>query len=219
MRLVLLSILAVPIWSQTPWKALYDGRSLSGWRAPFIQNAAESSWEITEGYLHPVASTRKADLWTTATYRNFVLEFEFKLAAGANGGIKYLIQRGVAFRRRGDRLLPAENTAEEPGDEYVEGTGALEFQIVDDAGEEAKDPKGRAGAIYGLVAPRNPPPIGPGVLHRGRLVVQGDRIEHYLDGQLVLQVTLGSPEMEAAWDASKEPRIRALRSQRSAIRP
>ena len=46
----------------------------------------------------------------------------------------------------------------------------------------------------------------------GRIVVQGDRIEHYLNGKRVVAVTLGSPEMESAWDACERQDIKRLRA-------
>jgi len=212
MKLFGLVMLTFQLCAQSDWTDLFNGKSLEGWVAPFDQSVGEGAWEVTQGSLHTRNAPRKADIWTVTKYRNFILDFEFRLAPGANGGIKYLVQRGTPLRLRGNRILPAEGTLEEPGDEYFEATTGLEFQIVDDAGEEAKDPKRRAGALYGLVAPHNPPPIGPDVSHKGRLVVQGEKIEHYLDGQLVVQVTLGSPEMEAAWDACQDKRIRSMRN-------
>jgi hypothetical protein len=161
--------------------------------------------------LRPLPVTRKTALFSTRTYQNFVLEFEFRVAPHANGGIKYLIQDIEAARHRGNRFLPVETTPEQEGDGYTEGANGLEFQIVDDAGDEAKNPKRRSGAIYGLVAPSNPPPVGPGVFHRGRIVVNGDKIEHYLNGVRVVDITIGSPQMEAAWDAIKSPHQLALR--------
>jgi hypothetical protein len=200
MRLLALTQFAWLLWSQS-WTPLFDGKSLAGWQAGFLPEVATASWEVVDGALRPLPVTRLTDLFSMATYRNFVLEFEFKVAPHANGGIKYLVQERGALRRRGNRFLPVETTPEQEGDGYLEGAGGLEFQIIDDADDEAKNPKRRSGAIYGLIAPSNPPPVGPGVFHTGRVVVNGDKIEHYLDGVRVVDVTIGSPQMEAAWDA------------------
>ncbi|HUQ92468.1 MAG TPA: DUF1080 domain-containing protein [Bryobacteraceae bacterium] len=211
MRLLALAFFTGSLWAQTPWVVLFDGLSKAGWRAPVSTGFPESSWRIDGGTIHPVPGIVMVDLWSSAAYRNFVLEFEFKFDPQANGGIKYLVQGGIALRRRENRWFRAGDSEAEPGDWYAEATNGLEFQIVDDAGEEAKDPKRRCGAMYALVAPTDPPPIGPGVFHSGRIVVQGDRIEHYLNGRRVVQITLGSPEMEAAWEACKRSDIRRMR--------
>jgi hypothetical protein len=41
--------------------------------------------------------------------------------------------------------------------------------------------------------------------------VNGDKIEHYLNGVRVVDITIGSPQMEAAWDAIRSPHQLALR--------
>jgi hypothetical protein len=91
--------------------------------------------------------------------------------AHANGGIKYLIQEDIAARRRGNRFFRVETTLEQEGDGYLEGANDLEFQIVDDADDEAKNPKRRSGAMYGLIPPTSPPVIRAGEFHQGRIVV------------------------------------------------
>jgi hypothetical protein len=113
-------------------------------------------------------------------------------------------------RWRGNRFFPVETTPEQEG--YIEGARGLEFQILDDDDDGAKDPKRRSGAIYGLIPPTNSPSIRPGRFHQGRIVVNGDRIEHYLDGTRVVDVTIASSAMDAAWDASKDRHLVAIRA-------
>jgi hypothetical protein len=43
-------------------------------------------------------------------------------------------------------------------------------------------------------------------------VVNGDKIQHYLDGMLVVDVTLGSPTMDAALETTKDRYLRELRA-------
>lgn len=180
------------------WVDLFDGTSTAGWRTPKTEQFPSGCWAIEDGALRTtLARMYKADLWTTATYENFELEFEFKIAPGSNGGIKYLVQEGRA------------STNERGTVEYTRG---LEFQILDDAAlDEGKNPKTRTGAMYTVMPSVDPPDTPPGVFHRGRIVVDGNRIEHYLNGRLVLRVTLGSPEMEAGWDGARTD-IRGMRA-------
>jgi len=209
----LLFWLTIPLSAQGPWVTLFDGKGLDGWRAPVTAGLDRESWRVEEGALRPVKSEKTVDLWTVGEYRSFELEFEFKVEARANGGIKYLVQSGVALRWRNGKGPPvlAEETEALPGDVYSEGSGGLEYQIVDDAAAEAQDSKRRSGAMYALVAPDEPPTVGPGVFHKGRIVVKGDEVEHYLDGKRVVRIKLGSAEMEAAFEACKVGRVKRLR--------
>ena len=95
----------------------------------------------------------------------------------------------------------------------------LEYQIVDDAAPEARDAKRRSGAMYALVAPSDPPAVGPGVFHKGRIVVWGDEVEHYLNGKRVVRMKLRSAEMEAAFDACKVGYIKRLRPLEKRVTP
>lgn len=188
-----------------------QGWDTGAWRAPISDGFPQVCWQREDDTIRPVPGKVMLDLWSVKPYRDFDLTFEFKLDPGANGGIKYLVQSGVAGRERGGKWFRADSTEAEPGDIYLEGTNGLEFQVVDDAAKEARNPKRRSGAMYSLVAPTDPPPIGPGVWHTGRIVVQGNRIEHYLDGKRVVAATLGSPEMESAWDACERKDIQRMR--------
>jgi hypothetical protein len=212
LRLCVLALIAAALCAQSPWTVLFDGTSLTHWNARFAPELVRTSWEVADGALRPLPVKRKVSLWSTSTYRNFILEFEFNVAPHANGGIKYLVQRGEAAWHRGNRFLPVETTPEQEGDGYVEAAFGLEFQILDDADDEAKDPKRRSGAIYGIVAPTNPPPVQAGKFHQARIVVNGDRIEHYLDGRKVVDVTLGSAPMDAALESTKDRYLRELRA-------
>lgn len=205
MRLIL-GLLPFVLCAEPLWVSLLDGTSTSGWRAAVTPKFPDSGWRMEDGALRPVPGNQQVDIWSDRAYRNFILDFEFKVDAKANGGIKYLIQRGSAWTSR------RKTSDGQPYEVYREGTGGLEYQIVDDAGDEAKDPKRRCGAMYSLLAPTDPPPIGPGVFHTGRIVVQGDHIEHWLDGKRVVSVTLGTPEMEAIWDNGKREDIKRMRA-------
>ncbi len=189
-----------------PWMALFDGQSTAGWRTPGGRAFPAECWRVEDGALKPeMTPGGKSDIWTTETFRNFELEFEFKTATGANGGLKYLIQRGgVSRSRNGKYVGPAAETPAEPGDFINESSLGFEYQILDDtANPEGSKPKTKTAALYQLLPSSGNPPATPGVFHRGRIVVDGDRIEHHLDGQLVMQTRLGSPELEAAFDERK----------------
>jgi hypothetical protein len=70
-------------------------------------------------------------------------------------------------------------------------------------GEDNKTPLTRAAAVYGLY----PAPDGhdkpAGEWNSTRIVVRGNHVEHWLNGFLMEQYELGSPDWEARVKASK----------------
>jgi hypothetical protein len=78
------------------------------------------------------------------------------------------------------------------------------MQVLDDAHHrDGRDPLTSAGADYALYpAPRGV--VRPaGEWNQARIVVQGDHVEHWLNGQKLLEYTLGSPDWTARVAASK----------------
>ena len=160
------------------WTLLFDGSTSSGWRG-FKQSAfPEKGWQIEDGVLKKLAGVRGGDIITSRTFGDFELSWEWRIPAGANNGVKYFI---------------TEARASAIGHEY---------QMIDDA--RIKDPKGTTAAFYDVLPPRpdkRPPRIGD--WNRSRILVQGNHVEHWLNGDRVLTYELGSPEVRAAVARSK----------------
>jgi hypothetical protein len=81
-----------------------------------------------------------------------------------------------------------------------------EYQVFDDE-KNAKSrprPKGSAGALYDLYEPNEAKQLKPaGEFNTARIVVQGDRIEHWLNGQLIVSATVGDDQWNRAVAESK----------------
>jgi hypothetical protein len=119
--------------------------------------------------------------------RNFELSFEWKLASGTNGGVKYLV-----FGTR-----PNPDTGKFDPD--VPKALGLELQLIDEARvPDAKvSPTRGTGALYLFRAPHDVPPLPVETWHRARIVVRGRQIEHWLNDVRVLEADLESPELRA----------------------
>jgi hypothetical protein len=122
------------------------------------------------------------DIVTRDQYGDFELQLDWRVAEGGNAGVFY--------------------RATEEG-EKVYHTGP-EYQLLDDP--HAPDGKNRltsAAAAYGLYAA----PVGvvkaAGEWNTTRIVARGAHVEHWLNGQKVVDYTLGSPDWEAKVKASK----------------
>jgi len=187
------------------WRLLWDGETPDGWRGAKAENFPERGWEIKNGELSVMGSgggegRGGGDIITRERFSDFELKLEFKMSPGANSGIKYFTQ-------------PNLNPVTGAGAPAAIGSAiGMEYQILDDARHpDAK--RGEAGnrtlaSLYDLMAAspdKKPVPIGG--WNEARILVKDDKIEHWLNGELVLSFDRTEPEMVEAVMASKFRRI------------
>ncbi len=170
---------APPVSDTTGWRSLFDGRTTAGWRG-FRMTAMPSGWTVVDGALSRTGEG--GDIITEGEVGNIALELEWKVAPGGNSGIMYRVTEA------------AERT-------YHTGP---EMQVLDDAAhQDGLSRLTAAGSAYGLY----PAPAGvvkpAGEWNAVRLVVDGNRVEHWLNGTRVVAYQLGSPDWEAKVKASK----------------
>jgi len=161
------------------WRPLFDGRSTAGWRG-YRQQTVPSGWRAVDGTLTKTGTS--GDIITKEQFGDFQLAFDWKLAPGGNAGVFY---RGTEQ------------------EEFIYWT-APEYQLLDDAAHaDGKDRLTSAGAAYALY----PAPAGvvkpTGEWNSTLIVVQGSRVQHWMNGQKLLEYELGSPDWEAKVKASK----------------
>src|SRR6266481_2591643 len=77
-------------------RALFDGKTTAGWRGFKKPAFPEKGWIVEDGWLKHLATGETAgagggDIITADTFDNFDLTFEWKVALGANSGVKYLV--------------------------------------------------------------------------------------------------------------------------------
>jgi hypothetical protein len=163
------------------WVLLFDGKSLDGWRGFRRPDAAATRWRVEDGMLtippHDGRDTRGAlDLITIATFARFEFSFEWKISEGGNSGVKYYVL------------------------EDMEAAIGHEFQIIDDERHpDAQLGVERQTASFYDVLPATDRQLAPaGSFNRGRIVVNGATVEHWLNGTRVLRYELDSPALRAA---------------------
>lgn len=169
--------------SDAGWTALFDGQSLAGWRA-FGGGPAPTAWRVEDGALRfdPTSGTR-GDLIADGVYDDFELELEYRIAACGNSGVFYRAAEG------GGRTFPWQ-------------TGP-EYQVLDDCHPDGKYPSHTAGSLYDLYVPAADAARPAGEWNAVRIVVDGDRVEHWLNGERVVAAEIGSAEWDARVAASK----------------
>ena len=78
------------------WTPLFDGKTLKGWRGYKKADASDTRWKVENGTVtipeKDGQDTRGGrDIITDATYDQFDLKWEWKVAPGGNSGLKYFV--------------------------------------------------------------------------------------------------------------------------------
>lgn len=132
-------------------------------------------WEINNGVIH--RKSLSGDIITKEKFKDFELTFEWKISVAGNSGIKY----------------------------RTRGSLGLEYQVLDDQKHrDNKNPTHRAGSLYELVAAPDSKTLKPvGKWNTGRIVANGHKIEHWLNGGKVVEITWGSEDWKKRFQKSK----------------
>lgn len=205
-----------PAESAAGWKLLFDGKTMNGWTDPTRMNPAGDAWSVEDGCLKANKHPRiREDLLTKETFRDFELTFEWRISKAGNSGLKYRIQDTVFLdstkvpknakrfedmvgyemeHHLGSRATLAPNAHSE---DYPVG---FEYQTIDNEGH----PDGRrggshaTGALYDMVAPTRQMARPVGEFNQSRIVLRGNHVEHWLNGEKVVDTMLDAPEIEKA---------------------
>ena len=170
--------------SKTPsdWTILFDGQSVTGMRGYKMDSFPWDSWVIKEGALKTIPGSKGVDIISTDIYKDFELELEWKLQSGGNSGIFYF--------------------ATEDGNFIWQS--APEMQVLDNTAHPDRMRKvTSAGALYDLIAPKNEVVKPLGQFNQVKIISKDNHIEHWLNGQKLLEYEYGSEEMKALIGQSK----------------
>jgi hypothetical protein len=165
------------------WKLLFDGANTAAWRGFQQEVFPAKGWTVEDGCLRVVAGGGGGDIITVDKYENFEFSLDFRVSARANSGIMYRV-------------------TEESKAPWHTGP---EFQILDDLGFNIKSTDAHSvGALYDLYPPVAGKLIRPaGEFNTARIVLDHDKLEHWLNGIKVLSCNLASEEFRQRVEASK----------------
>jgi hypothetical protein len=193
MRIALLLFLVSTSSVAQEWITLFDGKNLDHW------DKRSELWGNEDGAIatKPSAQYARGDLLTRRAFRDFELEFEWKVARGANAGIKYRLQGSYDYRPGSGPIRSANDVLllfNWSGPKAVSVIG-FEYQLADDAatGDVKNGPQFSAGALYHYAAPKKSRNAAGETWHKGRIVLRGMHVEHWLDGEKVIDVNLDAP--------------------------
>ena len=182
------------------WTWLFDGADTSAWmgldRTPFPSR----TWVVEDGLLRTTEDGSGGDLRTVEQFQDFELAFEWKIAPGGNSGVKYIVQEEWVSSGFKPDLSP-----ERKQRMRLQAVG-LEYQMIDDSILDHSKPDwelSATGSVYLLAAPPRKNVHPPGAWNSSRIVVRGSTAEHWLNGEKILTVELGSKELLAQVERTK----------------
>ncbi len=133
---------------------------------PDISNAIypKGVWSVTDGVL---TATKDINLWSAKQYDDFILDLEFKTAAGTNSGV-------IVWCTDVKRWIP----------------NSIEIQIADDFSPKwSSQPKTwQCGAIFGHLAASKSMVRKPGLWNRYTITCKGTTITVQLNGEIVTEM-------------------------------
>jgi cytochrome c len=159
------------------WELLFDGQTLDGWRG-YRSDDLPGRWTVADGaiFYDPSRGGRRGDIITAETYGDFELELEWKIGPCGNSGIMYRVVEADHFRstfHTGPEMQVLDNTCHPDARNGLDRT---------------------AGANYALHAPVKDVTKPAGDWNQVRLILDGARVEHWLNGEKVVEYELWSDD-------------------------
>jgi hypothetical protein len=180
------------------WKLLFDGKTSAGWISAKTRSFPACGWDIRNGILSVNPESKKpgegGDIVTTGKYKNFELSVDFLYTTGANSGMKYFV-----------------DTESDNGSLASIG---CEYQVLDDR----NNPDAKAGiagnrtlaGLYDLIAPVNKRDNGVNQWSRAVIIVNGNKVQHWLNGFMTVEYERSTPEWEKLVTTSKFKSIKGF---------
>jgi hypothetical protein len=167
---------------------LFDGKTVTGLRGLQKPDFLKAGWKIEEGALVLTKTIEQSgkptggDLIVPQQLSDFEFRWEWKLQVSGDSGVLYNARANLGQKPTG-----------------------CEFQLIDDT----RHPDGlkggpikRTGALYGVLPAGESTKINPTGWNEGRVRVTGNHVEHWVNGQKVLEYDFGSPALAQAVRAS-----------------
>lgn len=186
------------------WELLFDGKSLEGWGGIGRESAPTGRWTVEDGAIRNIGSgevqsladgqpEEGGDLMTVGTFDNYELSFEWKIGPAGNTGLKYNVSEEMSMQ-------------EEP--KYA--ALGFEYQLLDDDAPEYQnelDSTQMCGALYDMIPARQKVLKPVGEYNTSRILVNGNHVEHWLNGRKVVAFDFGSNRLDSLYRQSKYKEI------------
>ncbi len=174
---------------KSTWTYLFDGKSVTPLRGYKMTTFPTEAWKVEDGALVAQTGVPNIDLVTKESYKNFELAFDWKVSVAGNSGVFYYINE-EADKQSGNGNSP----------NWLDN---FEMQLLDDINFNDKAPIRSAGSLYDLIAPVNKQLKPVGEYNESRLIVNNNHVEHWLNGNKVVEYQINSPELNKLISQSK----------------
>jgi hypothetical protein len=165
------------------WKLLFDGKTTTGWKG-YRKDKMPDGWQVVDGVLG--TRGKAGDICTLEEFQDFELQIDWKISPGGNSGIMYRV-------------------AETHGAPYETGP---EYQVLDDEKHgDGRNPLTSAGSIYAVYPPAKKVLKPVGEWNHTKIVVKGNHVEHWLNGEKVCEAEIGSDDWNARVAKSKWAKV------------
>jgi hypothetical protein len=152
------------------WRLLFDGSTTSGWRG-YRQSTIPNGWQALDGAL--TRTSGGGDIVSLDQFANFELTLQWQIASGGNSGIMFRVSEST---------------------DAPHLTGP-EMQVLDNAHHsDGANPLSSAGACYGLYPPSQDVTRPVGAWNDVRIVANGARVEHWMNGVKIVEYEIGSDD-------------------------
>lgn len=180
---------------------IFDGQTLNGWRG-YGKDYVPARWTVEDGAIKfsgtgtgEGQTGEGGDLLFAHKFKNFVLEFEWKVSKGGNSGVLYLAQEI--------------KTVKEDGTEVIEPIyiSSPEYQVLDNANHPdallGVDGNRQSASLYDMIpaVPQNQKPFGE--WNKGKIMVYKGTVVHGQNDANVVEYHLWTPRWTEMLQASK----------------
>jgi hypothetical protein len=174
------------------WELLFNGTSLDGWKR-YNHDTIGPLWSVKDGMiicdgsgLGEGSGAMGGSLTTTRSFGNFELSVDWKISPGGNSGILYHVVESPEY-----------------GHDYETGP---EYQVMDDGGwtGDKLRPAQLAGSNYDMFeAPATKKVMPVGEWNNSKIIYNNGHVEHWLNGEKVVEFEEGSEEYNNRYQSSK----------------
>ena len=195
-----MDLASVPV-DKDGYYVLFDGTSLNGWRG-YGKDNVPSRWTVEDGCIKFTGSGsgegqtgEGGDLIFARTFKNFILELEWKVSKGGNSGIFYLAQEVKTVREDGSEKY-------EPI--YI---SSPEYQVLDNANHPdallGVDGNRQSASLYDMIPakPQNQNPYGE--WNKAKIMVYKGTVVHGQNDANVVEYHLWTDQWTQMLQASK----------------